>query len=372
MSVYGASTGTQVATAILGPAGTYSFTLPQSSCAGGGGYKLLGIPNVAGYETRWYGGATNFTEAACVSLLANTTGIDWTLPPAGLLEGDLHQDPTHQPIPYGVVYAFDASSGTLRSWAVADSQGRFVLSLPEGGFYKILAHAAGYAPTWCCPSASSFGGAQSIPSPSLGHMVMLAPSSAIQGTVQDSGAQPQNEVRVYAWRASDGAYAGLAVTGRGGTPGQYTLPLPSGTYKLLARPPVAGLADHWYPTPAAWGFGDAGEVGAPSSGIDFTLEPAASITGQVFCEGFFTTGPVGVSAFESSGTRAGIPGISDATGAYGIKVRAGYQYKIRFDNNGSCTAPGAHQVAFYSDSTNFTEGLPLTPPQSGINQDLVF
>lgn len=113
--------------------------------------------------------------------------------------------------------------------------------------------------------------------------VQAAGSETISGTVTDSAGTPIEGVQVYANTYDSDQPADSAVTDKGG---DYILSVDPGTYRVRACPgcsdPMLPYANQYANGTSVWN--DAQEVdttGGPVTGLNFTLEPGGSISGQV-------------------------------------------------------------------------------------------
>lgn len=107
---------------------------------------------------------------------------------------------------------------------------------------------------------------------------------------ETNGSTPIPNAKVEAWNKGTNLYAGFTLVG---TDGSYTLALPPGQYQVWAG--AAGRTDEFYDDAGFW-WANATLItvlaGADRSDVDFTLDPAGTISGTVYN----ATGTAGISS----------------------------------------------------------------------------
>ncbi|NQT82507.1 carboxypeptidase regulatory-like domain-containing protein [bacterium] len=131
--------------------------------------------------------------------------------------------------------------------------------------------------------------------------------------------------------------------------GSYTIWVPSGTYSVNVFR-VEGWCDQYYLNTPYWDEATPVSVSAPgeTSGIDFVLQPAATIIGQVFQNDGVTPIPdAWVSAFDAASGSWVAGGDTEHDGSYSISVPSG-SYKVRAEADGWASQ-------YYDGVDNFDE-----------------
>lgn len=357
VSAFRTSDGTQATTGFTDSSGRWSLTLPQSLCPAGG-YKIL-AEAPAGFRPLWYPDTDNYTSASCVSSPAGD--IDLTLPEAAAISGNVRNAADGAAIDGAAVYAFRASDGSYSGSAItgrSGSPGHFTIALSPGAIYKLkVIGPSGYAPVWHGTETTSvpgFTSARSVTAPGSADTQLL-PSGYIQGYTKDAATSADlSEVQLYAWRASDGSFAGSAKAGVPG-PGRYLISAEQGTaYKVLARA-GASHEDRW--GNGAPGYVETSPVAAPGV-LDFSLRESAWISGQAPAAGSL------VSAYTTCGCTSPANAVSTASGNYSLKVAStaasGWHYKVRFMTSGL-------PASWHTGSSTFGGAAPVSAPSSGVD-----
>lgn len=357
VSVFRTSDGAQAATGFTDSSGRWSLTLPQSLCPAGG-YKIM-AEAPAGYRPKWYPDSDNYTSAGCVSSPASD--INSTLTEAAAISGNVRSEANGAAIDGASVYAFRASDGSYSGSAItgrAGSAGHFTIALSPGEAYRLkIIGPSGYAPVWHGAETAlvpGFVSARSVHAPSTADTHLL-PSGHIQGYTKDAATSADlSGVQLYAWRASDGSFAGSARSGVP-APGRYLISAEQGTaYKVLARA-GASHEDRW--GNGAPGYIETSPVVTPGA-LNFSLREAAWISGQAPTAGSL------VSAYTSCGCTSPANVISAQSGSYALKVAStaasGWQYKIRF-------MPSGLPASWHAGSSSFSGASPVSAPSTGID-----
>ncbi|HEX2123000.1 MAG TPA: hypothetical protein VHL59_15310, partial [Thermoanaerobaculia bacterium] len=191
------------------------------------------------YATLFYGGATDFRFAQKLSVLADVSGIDVTLPRGGHVSGTVRNSATLQMLGGTIVAAYDAS-GMLSATAVTGSDGRYALVVAPGtyrfaAFDPQLQFATSYA-----------GGATSYET--TGPLSVDAEATItvdfamrrgirVSGTVTSDNSAVLSGIEVFALDANGNRAAG-AVT----KDGAFTVVVAPGTYRFVAVDPFRRFA----------------------------------------------------------------------------------------------------------------------------------
>ncbi|RIK07702.1 MAG: hypothetical protein DCC49_09850, partial [Acidobacteria bacterium] len=356
ISAYRTSDGTQVATAFTDNSGYWSLNVGVGSCPATG-FRLF-AEGSAGLQPRWYDSMDNYSEATCVS--SATSNLTMTLPPAAVVQGYVKDIDSAADLSGASIYAFNASTGTFAGTATSGNQGpgRYSMNLLTGGSYKFLVRAGGtYSDMWF-DGAASFSEATSVTAPATVNF-SIGQQPAIVGYTKDhASAGNLTGVRIYMWRATDGAFVGSVGSDATGRYIKYLSA--SGSYKLLASSDPSH-ENRWYD--GAPGYAEATPVGSPST-ANFSLRQAGMISGQVTQGGSPLPNSL-VSAYTSCGCTSPSNALSDASGNYSIKVpttsASGWQYKLRF-------IPPSGPTLWHLDAAGFGSASLVNSPALGRNQ----
>ena len=156
---------------------------------------------------------------------SETSGIDFTLDVVGTISGRLTQNGTGEPIPYGLVFAYDAAGSTFTN-TQADADGYYTLEgLGAGDFYVSTRYNSNYM-DWVygggmcetdCEPLSGTPLSLTLYQHLDGIDLALDPSRAVRGTVTSlSTGAPIPGVAIDFWR-SDGTLWSTSVTGPDGS-----------------------------------------------------------------------------------------------------------------------------------------------------------
>lgn len=226
---------------------------------------------------------------------------------------------------------------------------------------------AGYKILWLPPDNSkqakwfnakdNYSSAECVSAPSSGNDMTIPSAGVISGYVKDKAtAADIDGAYVYAFKASDGTYAGYARSGAGGVPGRFEFVLDSSTaYKFRAIAPGAYVPE-WFS--GAANFSVATPTTPPSSAINFSLSSSAAISGYV------KDGPTAadlngypVYVYSASGTFVGYA-VTDrgfGQGRYSVNVTGGVPYKL-------LSVGGPYGKNWFSGATSFTESTTNAAP----------
>jgi hypothetical protein len=218
-----------------------------------GTYRFAFVASTPGTGIEWH--QESPTRAGAVAHVVTTTtvltGVDGTLAPSTAISGTV-TDESGEPVGGVVVVALGDGAGLAQAtFAVTDSDGRYVVRDLPAGPQRLVFVAPGYyllGTTW-------FGGVDRASATELepvrgsvltGVDAVLGSVPGISGTVTGPDGEPVPGATVWAYDADDG-YVGSAVATTFGD-GTYVLALPaSGAYRILVVPPAgSGLTALWH------------------------------------------------------------------------------------------------------------------------------
>lgn len=345
IDVYDATGTRQAANAVTGADGTYDI--------GGfpaGQYRLRVDPTVLqGYPRTWF--PTAYAESGgtllAVTVGQRTTGIDFSLPRAGIVTGRVAAAESGAGLADIDLDIYDSAQARVDFTTKTRADGTYTIGpLPPGQFFLRADPAlTQFRAQRYYPNADGFATAQLVAVPSNGNAsgidFSLAKASYIAGTVTSGGA-PVAGIDLDLYDAATGADVLVAgdFTRADGT---YDIgPLPLGTYKLRADPAdTTGLALEYFDAKLTREVADTITLGdgiaAPST--NFTLEAGGIIRGRV------TDASTGqpLSAFDLDIFRADTllrmdnGAVTDASGNYQFDRLPAGSYFVRVDPVNSAT-----------------------------------
>lgn len=255
------------------------------------------------------------------------SGVDFILEKAGTITGHVYEGDGVTPIEGAKITAFELTTGVPAADAGSGPDGSYSLSLPSGT-YKVKAFGVQgrldqlYYKVLLWEDALPV--AVSAPSETTGIDFVLVPAAYITGHVyQEDGVTP-----------IDGAFVDASVFGPGwdwaasgetGPDGSYGLTLPPGAYKVLCRG-VPGWFNQYYNRVSSDDQATPVNAvgGEETTGVDFVLERAATISGHVYEEDGASPIPwAEVFAVEATtGQWVGAP-LTGHDGSYSVSVPSG-------------------------------------------------
>ncbi|MEM1206792.1 MAG: carboxypeptidase-like regulatory domain-containing protein [Acidobacteriota bacterium] len=251
------------------------------------------------YELRSHS-ACDFASAQAIEVPLNTTvdGVDFALRPGGYLSGRVVADSTGLPRTSVGVFVYDARGRTAAEFWEVDGDGRFrVGPLAPGGYFllvtdfagDLLNHVVGAGP---CPYNSSCD-------PTAGELIQIVEGEEVEGLevrLQVAGTVRGRVVDAFSSEPLDNTE--IFFTDRFGTKvwevrtnseGEFDESLAPGSY-LVAADTSAHRPEVWPGRPASfldYGYLDSAslamaeevviEAGRDIGGLDFALEPLASV-----------------------------------------------------------------------------------------------
>ena len=274
------------------------FPVGEALTDGNGHYVVSGLPTggyvvsaqaaAQSYAGEWYPDTYHVGDATPVPVVDSqeTSGIDFTLDPGGTISGQVVSSDGGVPIANLPVFAIPDSSSDQLAASVTDAEGHYILGLPAGS-YLVVAYPVftdlNYVVEWYdgVPDPDSATPVPVSVGQDSGNIdFVLEPGGTISGHIfASNGTTPLAGVQVVAVDYESLSPPGMA---NSGADGSYTiLGLPTGLYDVSAA--AAGYLAEWYPDALDWNDAAPVPVTAPADtpNIDFTLEVAGSISGQV-------------------------------------------------------------------------------------------
>ena len=249
-----------------------------------GSYSLQVYAN--GYPTQYYDGVydTSTATAVTVSVGEARTGIDFQLQPGGQITGTVTADGSPVAGAYVSAYPAGGCCGYGGGTTTA-SDGTYTIDTLAPGSYVVSVSAQSFVPQYY-DGATDYASATAVAVTSGGTTsgidFALSAGGAIEGTVRDTGGGPLAGAYVSAYNTSSGG-GGSATTD---SDGHYHIQgLVDANYDVYAS--AVGYAGQYYNgvyssaaatvVPAA--------AGATTTGIDFALPAAGTISGHVTLSG---------------------------------------------------------------------------------------
>lgn len=350
ISIYDASTGSQVGYQCCLTPNSFNFTVNGSSCAAGGGFKLY-VSAPLGYQSQWYLGKSSYTSADCID------------PPATGLTIVLSPPPTLPNAPSSLTATATSSSTIALNWTDNSSD--------ETGFRVERDSGSGYVEiTTTGPGATSIVDAALVGSTTYNYRVRAtngAGDSAFSNTA--SATTPASTITI-GGTVTNGQWGSVSLfSGSTGTLAGYqccledqtfsfTVPAsacPAGGYKLYINAP-AGYSSQWYLGKNGYTSADCIDTQTP---LSITLSSASTISGYVKDYNTATDlDGLPVYAFDSATgsfagwTRTGV----ESPGQYSMSLGPSGNYKLRVAGD------IGHEDSWYSGSAGYSEATAITAP----------
>lgn len=258
-----------------------------------GTYRLWAYDFSSRYSDEWYRDKADFESADAVAATAGqvTSGILFSMDPAGSISGTVVDSRTGQPLAdiYLIVWGADGKEnpdGGSGGYGVSGPDGTYTIGGLGTGSYILYAYdfTGYYLPTYydnvtALEEATPIAVTKGHDTPGIAMRMDLGGN--VTGHVVDAQTDaPLPWVFVTAF-APDDSWVGMGFTGEDGAYG--ITALPTGSYYLYAQEWSGLYAPKWYPD--ADRIEDATAVsvteGTPTTGIDFALPPAGSLSGRV-------------------------------------------------------------------------------------------
>jgi hypothetical protein len=332
-----------------------------AATATNGAYEMVGLPAgqyflrtfVAGlnYANEWYddapvvgfdipAAATGLTMAAGLS----AQNINFFLSSGGVIAGAVTND-AGVPV-RSIRMDVQTTNGTWVASTWTDSAGRYaVAGLPAGAFLvRTLCGATNGVDEWfdnvLAVGSEAPAGVQALTVASgvtnQGINFALATGGILTGTVTASGGGPLTGVSVQVYNPATN-WVKSATTGAAGTYRVVGLPAPA---RYLARTADGGwnVANEWFNNQSALGSQPPAGVswiavtaGVTRAGVDFALEPGATVSGRVTAvSGGAGLSGVAVDVYRGDGTRLA-EAISDVNGYYAVGGLPAGSWYLRTD-----------------------------------------
>jgi len=307
--------------------GDYAIVLPP------GTYRIVAYDDAGFFAPRFYPDQYGFDQAASVSITASqtTAAKDIHLEFAAHLGGTVTDAATGIPLEGMTVYAY--ANGLAFAQADTNGDGLFRLNVPTNSYRLIatdrnLVYATGFF-----GDSESFDSSLAVPTTAsqsrLDLQLPLHLGAAVPGHVTDPEHNPLAGVQISAYN-SDGSQRTRASTAADGS---YRLMLPDGMFRMAAWDPQLHWATQFYLDQTAFPKASPLKTAppAPASAVDFSLVPAAIVSGTVTEAG--TNAPayaVGVAAYDDDDLQVGITQTNDA-GRYALALPPGTYRFVVFD-----------------------------------------
>lgn len=274
--------------------GRYGLVLPSNT------YRLSFFsPSGTSYVSQWWNGgsgATDFDRATDITLTTALTGYNVTLTSGARISGTVTSGSTG--ISGAFVSAFSGGgSAVCCTWVAAaptDAAGHYSLAVPSGTYRLMFggSRTSGVISRWYNggAGATGFNQASDVTVAGGGSMAIdmtLATGLTISGRVTDGSGNGIAFVGVGAFQGGSSAACCSWLAGTGTDPnGNYTLVVPSGTYRVSFFPPLrSAYTSQWWDgsSTGVSRFDQAADivVNASVSGKNATLASGRRITGRV-------------------------------------------------------------------------------------------
>ncbi|MFC2019338.1 carboxypeptidase regulatory-like domain-containing protein [Chloroflexota bacterium] len=355
--------------------GNYTLVVPS------GIYKVRAKPSASGlnYVDEYYNNTYSRNNADPVTVTAPgaTTGKNFSMEEGGTIEGQVIDSETSLPIANLRAEAFDYDTNAWVASDNTDASGNYTLVVPSG-IYKVRAKpsASGlnyvdeyYNNTYSRNNADPV--TVTAPDATAGINFSLEEGGTIEGQVIDSATSlPIVNLRVEAKYCATNETMASTNTDASGN---YSVLVPTGMYKVMARGTSSGLnyAEKYYNNTYSRNNANPVSVTAPGAvtGINFSLEEGGTIEGQVIDSA--TSLPIAnlrVSITDYATNEWMINANTDADGNYSVVVPSGI-YKVKANGASS----GLNYVDEYYDnkygSSSNADPVSVTAPDAttGIN-----
>lgn len=374
------SSGDWVGSATTGSDGSYAITMLPT-----GHYRLRVVPGAnSPYLGKWYGNQDGYLCGDTVSVTATkVTTFDFALDAGGSISGRVTDAATGQGIGAASLYWTDSTGRSVMGNLTMDATGSYTLAGLASGDYLLFFQATGYI-------AASAPVRATVSAPAVTEQVnaALSKGGGINGRVTDSstGAGAAN-VQVWALDAVAGGVLSGDVTGVDGS--YQIVGLPSGSYQISFDGTRAGEIIVTAASPGATGASSATgtsstsvsvaahaavatsgpsygrgvaldhsvSVTAPdvTSGIDFAIDEAGSISGRVTDrDDGSPVVMIYVKAYDSVTGQPVASSYSNSDGSYLLGGLNAGSYRLEF--TGGNTANGGYLGAWYGGDTASVPG----------------
>jgi 5-hydroxyisourate hydrolase-like protein (transthyretin family) len=284
---------------------------------------------------------------------------------AAMISGTVTDADTKTPLGAMIVAAY-TEAGSLQSMTTTDSQGRYVLGVPAGG-YRVLAYdQTGVYATSFENDADSFETSPvvNVVDNVSGINFALRKGGSVTGLVSALGAgTPLIGMTIAAYNLS-GTRRGFTQTD---SQGIYSLVLPPGQYKIAAFDDSGSFAVRFFLDSGSFATATLVTVtgGRATAGINFLLELAGHLSGAVFdADTHMVLPAMTVIAYNVDGTTVVANTISDASGNFRLNVPAG-SYKVVAADPMNIFAAG-----YVDDANSFTAEQAISVKSAVVSADI--
>ena len=333
---------------------------------------MLANANVQGFPVQYYNGAVDADGATPVSVSdgVEISSIDFNLGAGGTISGTAYEADGVTPVANADIWAEIYECCGEGNGARTSGDGTYTITGLASGDYRVIAHAEGYAREFY-QETSDFDHAIRVTVDAgadiSGIDFTLEVGAIISGTVyQTDGVTPIADAQVWAesFKCCGGGN-GTRTTGDG----TYTITgLGSGDYRLEAH--ADGYAREFYQETSDFHLASRVTVagGANTTGINFTLDTGASISGTVYqADGVTTVANADVRADSYQCCGGGEGTRSAADGTYTIDGLAPGDYRLE------AHAPEQGLASeFYDNTTDWNLAARVTATVGQTTTDIDF
>jgi hypothetical protein len=333
----GCMTCAPAATTQTNAQGTYLAPVPPGS------YKVRF--DTFGFVAQFYNGKVDFASGDLVTVAsgAAVTGINATLRPYPI-RGRVTSAATSAAIPNASVQVNSDTSPTIITSTLTDGQGRYQIDLPNGSYRVHFVPPAGsnYFEEWWDNHMLTWDAAKTVTTSSASPQVLdaaLSNAYAVTGTLQTSTLVPVAGAWAMAFDASAGAiarcgssgcmYTGFAISTASGS---YSIPVPSGTFRLEFLPFGATAGAEWSGNADSFSTATPVTVSGANISVPFVFRPAISGTVSSAASPGTKIANVSVLVHDMTAQCALVrsaPMLTDANGWYGVPMPVG-TYRVHF------------------------------------------
>lgn len=341
-------------------------------------------PDGSPWIEQYYDHRPWFSEATPVHPMSDSpvSGVDFDLVAGALISGTVRGN--GQGITNAGVTAYALTldgTGAVQSyvwagWAPTSEDGSYLLRVATGGVYAVWARCASDSPFYSQYYSNAMDIAMAarlspgVDTPAENIDFDLPQAALIGGHLSDPDGTPISGARVSVFQdKGDGSFSSIADTWSENS-GDYWLRLPAGSNYVVRAGGDYWWVDVLYSNVHHWedALRLTAEVGAPLTGIDFTLAPGLTVSGQVRDD--TNVGLDGVTvrlgAVDEAGnwTETGAT-VTEPGGYYQIMAWSGTGYVVRVD------APG-YSALYFAQTLNPTLATPVSGVQGGFVWDIDF
>jgi photosystem II stability/assembly factor-like uncharacterized protein/tRNA A-37 threonylcarbamoyl transferase component Bud32 len=297
------------------------------------------IARVQGWVQQWYDNIHDWDHATDVKVTPpeDTLNINFSLSRGGSISGFVYESDGVTPVQGALVGAGNPlpSGEWIGGNTTTQADGSYVITDLPAWDYGVDARKPGFAPE--CYDSEYVVAARDLVtveegSEASGINFTLDAGGSVTGHVyEEDGATPISGVDLLVWLSTNEYICQFAHTRYDGS---YTLWLGTGSHLILASPWGRGgkYVGEWYDNHYDMDNADSVQVIAPheTSGVDFYLAKAGSISGHVYEEdGVTSIAGASVYAFPVTGDHPGAGANASPDGSYTIKGLPSGNYKVQ-------------------------------------------